>query len=74
MIQGEQIVGEARTKLVSVITEAAEGYEEGQLEERIPAKYAESQKHYFGELKKKFERAPAKSEPAPSESGEADSE
>ena len=50
LVEGPQFVGESRQAVKEVVASIVEGYEEALIEEELPRKYHEAQKHYFGEL------------------------
>ena len=52
LFDGPQIVGESKVELKDAVAEAAEGFDEALSEDQLPRRYHETQKHYFGELKK----------------------
>jgi len=52
LFDGPQIVGESKVELKEAVAEAAEGFDEALSEDQLPRRYHETQKHYFGELKK----------------------
>jgi hypothetical protein len=52
LFEGQQVRGESKAKLVAVVEEARQGFDEGQQDEATHRKYQEAQQHYFGELEK----------------------
>ncbi len=50
LVEGPQFVGESRQAVKEVVASIVEGYEEALIEDELPRKYHEAQKHYFGEL------------------------
>lgn len=85
LFDGQQVRGESKAKLASVIEAAAKGVDEAQTEEQLPRIYREAQQHYFGELEKltkaveaakkaadekKDAEKPAESKPEEDKSGE----
>jgi hypothetical protein len=52
LFDGPQVVGESHAKIKEVAAEATEGFDEALTEDQLPRRYHETQKHYFGELKK----------------------
>jgi len=77
LFDGPQIRGESKAKIVQIVTEAREGFDESLEEEAVQRKYREAQMHYFGELEKLTKalqeaaaagappEAPAAEQPAP---------
>jgi hypothetical protein len=80
LVEGPQFVGESKQAVQEVVASIVEGYEEALVEEELPRKYHEAQKHYFGELPnltsaedapaEKADEKPAESEEKSDESGE----
>jgi hypothetical protein len=52
LFDGPLTVGESKVQLKQVTAEATEGFDEALSEDQLPRRYHETQKHYFGELKK----------------------
>ncbi|MCZ6836434.1 MAG: hypothetical protein O7G85_11725 [Planctomycetota bacterium] len=52
LFDGPVTVGESKVQLKQVAAEATEGFDEALSEDQLPRRYHETQKHYFGELKK----------------------
>lgn len=52
LFEGQQVRGESKAKLVAVVEQARQGFDEGQQDEATHRKYQEAQQHYFGELEK----------------------
>ncbi len=50
LIDGPQFVGESRKPVSEVVAEVVEGYDEAVIEGKLPRKYHDAHKHYFGEL------------------------
>ena len=65
-VQGENFKGEAKKKLTPAqLSEHIEGFDEAVLEDQLPRKYHEAQKHYFGDqLPKRVGTPPPSAEPA----------
>ncbi len=77
LFDGEQVRGESKAKLVSVMEQARQGFDEGQQDEATHRKYQEAQQHYFGELEKLtkalMEEKAAEKKPAAAEGDETKS-
>ena len=73
MVEGEQVVGEARARLQRISERIARGHEEGLNEDPIPPHLRDVHQHYFGELKKRIDAVPrgAAAPPATEESPSA---
>ncbi len=65
LIEGPQIVGESNKTARQIAAELIEGFDEAQLEEPVPRKYQEANKHYFGEMKKLTEAKEVSGSEAP---------
>ena len=50
LIDGPQFVGESKRPVSEVVAEVVEGYDEAVIEGKLPRKYHDAHKHYFGEL------------------------
>ena len=61
LVEGPQFVGESRQAVKEVVASIVEGYEEALIEDELPRKYFDVQKHYFGEIENltEAEDAPA---------------
>jgi hypothetical protein len=56
-IQGEPIIGEAKTKLEKVSAQVDETYEEGLSEDAVNPRYREAHRRYFSEVKSRLDKA-----------------
>jgi hypothetical protein len=72
LVDGPQYVGESRKTATQVVTEIIEGYDEAQVEEPLPRKYDEANKHFYGELPKLVEARAVEEGETPAPEGEAD--
>lgn len=50
LVDGPQVVGESHINPRQIVVETVEGLEQAIEEERVPRRYHEAMKHYFGEL------------------------
>ena len=55
LIEGEQVVGEAKASLRKLSNRIGRGYEEGVSEDPVPPHLREVHKRYFGEVKKRID-------------------
>lgn len=69
MVEGEQVVGEARARLQRISDRIARGHEEGLDEDPIPPHLRDVHQHYFGELKKRIDAVPKGGSTAPAREG-----
>ena len=66
MVEGEQVIGEARARLQRISDRIARGHEQGLDEDPIPPHLRDVHQHYFGELKKRIDAVPKGGESPPS--------
>ena len=69
MVEGEQVVGEARARLQRISDRIARGHEEGLDEDPIPPHLRDVHQHYFGELKGRIDAVPKGGATAPAGEG-----
>ncbi|MCH7572837.1 MAG: hypothetical protein IH891_07980, partial [Planctomycetes bacterium] len=74
LFDGPQVVGESKAKFKQVAAEATEGFDEALAEDQLPRRYHDTQKHYFGELKKLTEASETEDEESSSSEEEKSSQ
>jgi hypothetical protein len=55
LVEGEQVVGEAKQRLKEISSTISQGFEEGVSDDPIPPHLREVHKRYFGEVQKRIE-------------------
>lgn len=67
LVEGDPTVGESKAVAREVVRQAARGFDEALQEERIPPRYREAMRRYFGRLQEQAERSGPP--PAPGSNG-----
>lgn len=65
LVDGPQTVGESRVSASQIVAKIVEGIEQALVEDQLPRRYHDAQKHYFGELEKQTKAMEAEREKAP---------
>ena len=64
LVDGDPTVGESRAVAREVVRRAARGFDEAMTQEKIPPRYREAMRRYFGALQEQAERAAPPAPPA----------